>query len=171
MSRSTLTTLTTPSTPFIRSTLPALRGLSAVATRRLTATVAVVGCAFALSGCGTSTSAADSPPPGSGASTTAPTTAAQQAELTLDSGWVKAGSGMTAAFGTITNHSTAPVTIVKGSSDQAGMVALHTMEKQTDGTMKMTDKKGGFVIPAGGQRPHHADGPVGQPGQRPAGGP
>ena len=149
MSRSTLTTLTTPST---RSTLPALRGLSAVATRaRLTATVAVVGCAFALSGCGTSTSAADSPPPGSGASTTAPTAAAQQAELTLDSGWVKAGSGMTAAFGTITNHSTAPVTIVKGSSDQAGMVALHTMEKQTDGTMKMTDKKGGFVIPAGGQ--------------------
>lgn len=143
MSRSTLTT---------PSTLSALPGLSAVATRaRLTATIAVVGCAFALSGCGTSTSAADSPPPGSGASTTAPAAAAQQAELTLDSGWVKAGSGTTAAFGTITNHSSAPVTIVKGISDRAGMVALHTMEKQTDGSMKMTEKQGGFLIPAGGQ--------------------
>lgn len=139
MSRSTLTTLL------------ALPTLPAIFTRaRLTATVAVVGCTFALSGCSTSTSAADSPSAGSGVSTTAPAAAARQAELTLDSGWVKAGSGMTAAFGTITNHSSAPVTIVKGSSDQAGMVALHTMEKQTDGTMKMTEKKGGFVIPAGG---------------------
>ncbi|OFE17894.1 hypothetical protein BA895_13990 [Humibacillus sp. DSM 29435] len=134
-----------------RSTLFTHVTLSAISPRaRLTATVAVVGCAFALSGCGTSTSAADTAPAGSGASSTAPAAAAPKAEVTLDSGWVKAGSGMTAAFGTITNHSSVPVTLVKGTSDKAGMVALHTMEKQTDGTMKMTEKKGGFLIPAGG---------------------
>ena len=124
---------------------------------RLTAAAAVLGCAFALSGCGTSTSAAETPPVSSTASSAAPSVPAVPAatgtkgELTLDSGWVKAGSGMTAAFGTITNHSSAPVTIVKGSSDKAGVVQLHTMQKQADGTMKMIEKEGGFVIPAGGR--------------------
>ncbi|MDN5765971.1 MAG: copper chaperone PCu(A)C [Humibacillus sp.] len=149
MSRSTLSTVHPQSAATTaRSTVNTRPAISTKA--RLTATVAVIGCAFALSGCGTSTSAADTALAGSGGSTTAPAAAGQKAELTLDSGWVKAGSGMTAAFGTITNHSSTPATIVKGSSDRAGMVQLHTMVKQPDGTMKMTEKKGGFVIPAGG---------------------
>ena len=142
----------TPSTVPSLSNVPSLSTIAARA--RLTATVAVVSCTFALSGCGTSTGAADTTPAGSSPSSTLPTPpaeAGQPADLTLDSGWVKAGSGMTAAFGTITNHSSAPVTIITGRSDHAGMVALHTMEKQTDGTMKMTEKRGGFVIPAGGE--------------------
>ena len=57
---------------------------------------------------------------------------------------------MTAAFGTISNPTDHDVTIVKGSSPAAGVVALHTMEKQADGTMTMTDKKAGFVVPANG---------------------
>lgn len=114
---------------------------------RLAAGAAAFGAALALSACGSGPST----PTTGGAGPTTPVAAAQTGTLTLDSGWVKAGSGMTAAFGTITNTSTKPVTVVKGSSRQAGVVELHTMEAQPDGTMKMTEKKGGFVIPAGGR--------------------
>lgn len=68
----------------------------------------------------------------------------------LDSGWAKAGSGMTAVFGTVVNQSGRPVTIVGGSSPAAASVQVHTMAKQPDGSMKMTEKKGGLTVPAGG---------------------
>lgn len=70
--------------------------------------------------------------------------------LTLTDGWAKAGSGMTAAFGTLTNATDAPITLTTASSDVAARTELHTMTKQPDGTMKMVQKEGGFVIPAGG---------------------
>jgi copper(I)-binding protein len=70
--------------------------------------------------------------------------------LTLTDGWAKAGTGMTGAFGTLTNGTDAPITLTTASSDVASRTELHTMAKQADGTMKMVQKEGGFVIPAKG---------------------
>ena len=80
--------------------------------------------------------------------TTAATPVADAPTLTLVNGWAKAGTGMTGAFGTLTNPSAAPITLTGGTSPAASRVELHTMAKQPDGTMKMVKKEGGFVVPA-----------------------
>lgn len=85
---------------------------------------------------------------GAAAGATAPASASQA--LTLADGWAKAGTGMTGAFGTLTNTTDAPITITTAASDAAGRAELHTMAKQDDGTMKMVQKEGGFVVPAKG---------------------
>lgn len=71
--------------------------------------------------------------------------------LTIDDTWVKAAdSGMTSAFGVISNPTNKPITIVGARSPRfAGAVQLHDVLMQ-DGTMQMKEMDGGFVIPAGG---------------------
>lgn len=71
--------------------------------------------------------------------------------LTIADSWVKAAdSGMTAAFGVITNPTDKPVTVVGARSPRfAGVVQLHEVAMQ-NGAMQMKEKAGGFVIPAGG---------------------
>lgn len=97
--------------------------------------------------CGSPSTPAGDATPLAGA--TAGSTAASGA-LTLTDGWAKAGTGMTGAFGTLTNSTDAAITITTASSDVAARTELHTMAKQDDGTMKMIQKEGGFVVPANG---------------------
>lgn len=73
-----------------------------------------------------------------------------RSSVTLESGWAKAGSGMTAVFGTVVNGTEREVTIIGGSSASADEVQVHTMAKQPDGSMKMVQKKDGLSVPAGG---------------------
>jgi hypothetical protein len=66
--------------------------------------------------------------------------------LTVTDTWAKAAeTGMTAAFGTITNSSSHDITIVAASSPAAKEVQLHEV---VDDKMRQVD--GGLVIPAGG---------------------
>jgi len=79
----------------------------------------------------------------SGADTTDSTDADS---LTVTDTWVKAiDSGMTAAFGEVTNSSDHEITIVSATSTSATMVELHEVVDDV-----MSPIEGGFVIPAGG---------------------
>lgn len=70
--------------------------------------------------------------------------------LTLTGGWVKAAeSGMTAAFGTLTNTSGEAITITSATSD-ASRMELHEMAMDDAGQMVMRPKEGGLTVPAGG---------------------
>ncbi|MFI9559581.1 copper chaperone PCu(A)C [Nonomuraea endophytica] len=126
------------------------------------ALLAVVATA-AVAACGgqqtTSTAPANDAPTtaASGAPTAAATAPAGEAApgstgpLTIADPWIKTTkSGMTAAFGTIANPSSAPITIVSATSTGAPTVELH--ETVGEGTqMTMRPKQGGFTIPAGGK--------------------
>ena len=75
---------------------------------------------------------------------------AEAAALTITDPWVKAAdTGMTAAFGTITNDSDTDVRIVSATSDVTSSMELHEMATGDDGAMVMRQKQGGFVIEAG----------------------
>lgn len=74
-----------------------------------------------------------------------------KAALTTKDMWAKAvDSGMTAAFGMITNPTNKDIRIIAARSPQyAGMLQLHqvVMDSATD-TMVMQEKMGGFLVPA-----------------------
>ncbi|GAB2667884.1 copper chaperone PCu(A)C [Nocardia goodfellowii] len=71
--------------------------------------------------------------------------AAEQVSITDQ--WVKAApSGMSAAFGTLTNDSAQPVTVVAGSSPVSSSVELHEIVTKADGTKVMQPKPGGFTL-------------------------
>jgi copper(I)-binding protein len=73
------------------------------------------------------------------------------ASLTISDAWVKsAASGMSAAFGTLKNAGTAPLTIVSASSPSASALELHETVQGDSGERMMRARKGGFVVPAGG---------------------
>ena len=112
---------------------------------RAFAAVAALGIGLAtLTGCSASGGGAESSPSASQSASDAP--------LTLDNGWAKAAdSGMTAAFGTLTNTSDKDVTVTGASADgTAGSVQLHeTVTDSTSGSTTMRQKDGGFTIPAG----------------------
>ncbi|MFV0462716.1 MAG: copper chaperone PCu(A)C [Nostocoides sp.] len=98
-----------------------------------------------LAGCGSSSSAG-STTTSSGTSTTSTTSTG----LILKDGWAKAAdSGMTAAFGTLTNTTSSPIHLVAGSSPVAGMVQLHETVKAEDGSSMMKQAPDGFTLPAG----------------------
>ena len=84
----------------------------------------------------------------SGSSSAASSATSSAAKLTLSDGWAKAAkSGMSAAFGTLKNDSTSPITLTKVSSS-LGDTQLHVMKKTANGpVMTEADK---FVIPAHG---------------------
>ncbi|QCR42150.1 hypothetical protein C1N74_16315 (plasmid) [Microbacterium sp. SGAir0570] len=65
--------------------------------------------------------------------------------------WVKsADSGMSAAFGELTNDSDADVTVVSATTEASSMLELHETVENESGEMVMRQIEGGFVIPAGG---------------------
>ncbi|MEV5888132.1 copper chaperone PCu(A)C [Nonomuraea fuscirosea] len=115
-----------------------------------TAAVALTACADAYD-----------PAANAGAQSTASATASAQAAapatapaagagLSITDPWVKTTKkGMTAAFGTLVNNGTAPVTIVSGASPLSPMIELHEVV-DSGGKMVMRPKEGGFVVPAGG---------------------
>lgn len=71
--------------------------------------------------------------------------------LTLSDGWVKAArSGMTAAFGVLTNPTSTPIRVIGAYSRvNSPALQLHEVVMQ-DGAMVMQQKGGGYVIPPGG---------------------
>ncbi len=93
---------------------------------------------------------------GSGSTTTAASTSAAAktpatGNLLLRDPWVKAAdAGMTALFGALENHGTKDVTLVSASTSASSMVQLHETVADGAGT-KMQEKKGGFLVPAGGE--------------------
>lgn len=113
-----------------------------IITTRLT--VLLAAGALTLTGCtATTTSPTDTP-----AATSA---ASAGAAIAITDAWVKAtDSGMTAAFGTLKNTSGHDVTVVSAATPVSSSVQLHETVADASGTMVMQEKKGGFVIPAGG---------------------
>jgi periplasmic copper chaperone A len=70
--------------------------------------------------------------------------------LTVTDPWVKAqDTGMTGAFGVMTNPTDQDITITSASSPSAGKMEIHEVVDQ-DGQMVMQPKEGGLVVPAGG---------------------
>lgn len=106
--------------------------------RRVGGLAVAVGVAALLTGCAT---AAAPEPTGS-----APASPA----ITLTDPWVKAAdSGMSAAFGVLTNDSDDDVTVVAAHSPASARLELHETTAGADGTMAMREIDGGFTIPAG----------------------
>lgn len=104
----------------------------------------------ALSACGTGEAASPPASPGAAASQAASAPPSTAAALTITDPWVKTTKeGMTAAFGTIVNHTGADVTVVSGATPLSPMVELHEVV-EAEGKMVMRPKEGGFVIPASG---------------------
>lgn len=105
---------------------------------RLTAVAAA--CLLALTGCASTA-----------ANTTADDPAVDSAGITIVDAWVKsADSGMSAAFGELTNASDHDVTVVAATSEASDMIELHETVADDAGEMVMQAVEGGFVIPAGG---------------------
>lgn len=103
---------------------------------------------LALTGCSGSDSAAEQPAASSDA--TASTTAADS--VSVGDPWVKAAeSGMSAAFGDLTNAGTEDVTVVSVTTPASPMIELHETVENESGEMVMREKDGGFTIPAGGE--------------------
>jgi len=77
-------------------------------------------------------------------------TTTSKSPLTVKDGWAKAAAtGMSAAFGMVSNPTAKPIRIVGATSPYAGVVQLHEVVDK-NGSMVMQQKAGGFVIPAGG---------------------
>lgn len=73
-----------------------------------------------------------------------------KSKLTIADQWVKAAdSGMTAAFGVISNPTNKPVRLVGASTGDATFMQIHEVVSK-DGSMVMQQKPGGLVVPAKG---------------------
>ena len=100
------------------------------------ATLAAAG----LTGCAADAAGSSAPP--------SPTTQASQ--VTVVDPWVRsADTGMSAAFGSVQNTGDAPVHLVAATSPATTEAQLHETV-DTNGTMQMQQKDGGFTI-AGGE--------------------
>lgn len=109
----------------------------------------LIAVAALTTACGDDGEAADST--SSPAASASAGTAREAAAISASDAWVKAvDSGMTAAFGTISNSSGADITIVSATTPASSRVELHETVMNDDGTMAMQPKDGGFVVPAGG---------------------
>lgn len=72
--------------------------------------------------------------------------------VTVDDAWVKAAdSGMSAAFGDLTNTGTDDITVVSVTSPASTALELHETVENESGAMVMREKQDGFTIPAGGE--------------------
>ncbi|GIE28693.1 hypothetical protein Ait01nite_017380 [Actinoplanes italicus] len=115
--------------------------------RRTVASVVLAGLltAGSLAGCGGEEKTA-----AGGGTTPSQAPSAAASVLTIKDPWVKAAPAgeMTAAFGTLVNATAADITVT-GVESPASPMELHEMAMQ-DGKMVMQEKKGGFVIKAGG---------------------
>lgn len=124
---------------------------------RLLATPLALTLTLGLAACGESSGASDPTSTGGGASSSAHDGHAGAADhaghsgLQLTDGWVKASSStMTGAFGTLQNHTDAPIVLVAVSSPAAGHGELHQTVKGADGPeMRQVNA---MTIPAKGSR-------------------
>jgi periplasmic copper chaperone A len=104
--------------------------------------VVLAAVSLALAGCGTAAGA--SPDDADGAAEPA------GQNVTIADGWVKAAdSGMSAAFGGLTNEGPDDVTVVSATTEASSMLELHETVENESGEMIMRETEGGFVIPAG----------------------
>lgn len=104
--------------------------------------------ALALAGCA-GTDAPGATPTGTAP---APTDAGAHAGLRLVDGWAKASpSGMSAAFGTLTNSGKDEIVVVSARSAAAGRVELHETTTDASGASVMRQVES-FAVPAGGTR-------------------
>ena len=70
-----------------------------------------------------------------------------ESPYTMSDAWVKSvDSGMTAAFGVLTNTTSETVTVVSAKTSAASKVELHEVVMGADGSMVMQPKPGGFEI-------------------------
>ena len=121
-------------TPNRNKTVPGVRWGAVLAV----ASLALVGCGTTAGGSSDSADSAD------GAAVPAGT------NVTIADGWVKAAdSGMSAAFGGLTNASADAVTVVSATTEASSMLELHETVENESGEMIMREIDGGFVIPAG----------------------
>ncbi len=103
---------------------------------RLAALAAVA--ALSLSACGTSDES------------DAATEGAASGEITITDPWVKtAESGMTAAFGELTNGTDETMVLVSAETPASSMNELHETLSDESGGMSMSQKEGGFEIAPG----------------------
>jgi copper(I)-binding protein len=116
---------------------PTNRLTARLTTTRAGALLAVA--TLALAGCGTTADASSDD------------VAAPAGEnVALTDGWVKAAdSGMSAAFGGLTNSGTEDVTVVSATTEASSMLELHETVENETGAMIMREIEGGFIIPAG----------------------
>lgn len=105
-----------------------------------------------LASCGEDTDAAADTAGDSGATTSQDGDAAVSSSgFSIDDPWVKsAESGMTAAFGTLVNAGSEPLTVVSAASDVASTMELHETVASDSGSMAMQPKEGGFTVEPGG---------------------
>ena len=108
----------------------------------------------ALSACGSATTSTSSTPAATGATSAAtsmaPKPTGQAGQLTVTDPWVKAvDTGMTGAFLIVKNTGSAEVHIVSAASPASAMMELHETVMDSSGSMKMQEKKGGFILKAG----------------------
>ncbi|MGO2658299.1 copper chaperone PCu(A)C [Mycetocola reblochoni] len=135
----TTTTTTTPAAP--TNGTPRRRSRTAL----LAPAGAAVAAVLLLSSCSA----------GSGSPSADPSTpSSSQAEaLDVSDAWVKsAESGMSAAFGELSNTGDTDITLVSVTTPASSDVELHETVADESGTMVMREKDGGFTIPAGGSR-------------------
>ncbi|MGP9536588.1 copper chaperone PCu(A)C [Brachybacterium sp. AOP43-C2-M15] len=70
--------------------------------------------------------------------------------LTVTDPWIKAAaSGMSAAFGTVTNGTDQDLVLVAATTPVSPAVELHETASDGSGGMSMREKEGGFALPAG----------------------
>lgn len=86
------------------------------------------------------------------ADTTASDGGAATGQVTVTDPWVKAAEeGMTAAFGTVVNGTDTDLTLNGVQTEASPEVQLHETSSDGSGGMSMSEKEGGFPLPAGGE--------------------
>lgn len=117
------------------------------------AVVPIAALTLLLAACGDDTDPATSEvgpeaAPGGPELTAAPTEA-----LTVADPWIStADSGMTGAYGVLTNGTGEDLTVVAATSDVSPRLELHETVMDDSGAMVMQPIEGGLVVPAGGSR-------------------
>jgi hypothetical protein len=82
--------------------------------------------------------------------------------ITVSEAWSRQpaeGQTVTAVYGIVSNPTDEDVTIVSAFTPVTDRVELHETLMNADGSMKMQQKEGGFVVPAGGEFVFESGGP------------
>lgn len=114
--------------------------------KKLSAPLFAASLSLGAAACGSSDDAASDT--GSGDSSE------QQAsgDVTVSDPWIRepaAGQTLAAGYGTITNGTDDPITLVGASAPISATFEIHETSTGDDGTMSMSEKEGGFEIAAG----------------------
>lgn len=130
--------------------------------RAVTGVLAAAAMVLALAACGDDEDAAPAATEAVTAEGSATTMAEAGGGVSVSEAWSRQpaeGQGVTAVYGVVTNDTDADVTIVGATTSVSDSVELHETLMGDDGTMKMQEKDGGFVVPAGGEFVFESGGP------------